>query len=628
MLRQRELLRRESRLWDENNRDPSFLIQGKRLEAMLNASTLPHFEMSQLESIFLSACNALSAPDQRIGINMLMTRDALEIRPAPPDHGDWTFDPEPLQQLRDDPAAYSQYLNDQMQGNSSLLDSDDLRLDIDPSLQYIHWEALSWLPKNVTRWHRKDVPIRSNQNMHALIVTIGEANTEVAQKSLAALPAEIVPMDKFEADQGASRNADIVYILGNASMQALRPMFAQLSGPPRLFVLDGPDSEVALGLMELGVAGVLSLTGLYPATATAAVIAFFEEVQNTHGLALPSLAFARKKIEHKPDRYLLSLHLAQKDGELWYQPGPLQNLRPFTVKSKGPLGGVRNLTLVCGPAILQPLFGVHLEKRLMLKGGRHSGWTTTNQTLNLREAIQLAYRFEDGRAYACKELLEDFRIALLLNRYGEDSPLSLSELVRSEIQKLLAVPDSGYNLLVKVRPSLYVDTNPIPIVYSILKAAGRDPQLFIPEWRHASRTGVPKTLDLNRDLVLQLYGCVGLSDQEVLTQDDHMWHLTALATNSILPPSILATYATTPKLYLGFSFRDPGFRFLHPLFSSSMDRNDYSKIFQTPWFSSDDSEMKDLAFNAGIEFYRNEWEDTLNAVRHLPAQELSDYEWD
>lgn len=627
MLRQREILRREARLWDENGRDPSFLIHGRRLEAIEAASRMPRFEMSELEAVYFAACESKVAESQRIGVNITVGRESVKISRIPAGlDTDMVLDPAELQRLKDDPAGYRNYLNEACYSQGKDADPTLNVLEVDADLAGIWWEALSWFPQNVVRYRENGIHLRPKRELRAVILGVSQ---DAAESALALRAMRAVKVTAIECDaqdlESVLEGVDILYVNRGSACDGLLEMLRKLRKMPRLVVLREGDLSMSVELINQGAAGVLSLIGVSTETLQIALPVFFEELLWGDGRAGPPITAARTAASAQADRFLLAMFTGLKDGWLWYQQGFSKPERAGALASCRLKG---RLTIVCGQALMDPLFG-SVQRLVDRLTTRWLSWRNVDsRALSLRECLQLISMGET-RDMVMNGLDEAVRIGLLQEHYGEDVSAPLGRLLDEVFAKLLQVEGSDYRMLAKLDAPLYIDTNPIPIVHKLLRAAGKDPALVEVNWRDANSMPKPEDVDPKRQVVLQLYGGIHNAESMVLGDDDHMEQLTACSRYLLIPPAVRAMVDQSSFVFLGFSRSDPGFRYFHPLFPvTRRSVYSYDRVFQVA--GSEGSNYTFLAHceRQGLEVYRGECEDILRDLHHhVDAETTATGEW-
>jgi hypothetical protein len=392
---------------------------------------------------------------------------------------------------------------------------------------------------------------------------------------------------------------------------------------PRLVVLRDGDLSLAGELINCGAAGVLALIDVSAETLQTVIPVFFYELMKGDGRVGPAIAAARTLARERVDQFRLAMFTGLKDGWLWYQEGfsPLDPTPYFAF-----LRRKRELTIVCGQALMDPLFG-SVQRVVDRLATFCTPWRSVDSRApGLGECLQII-SMGISRDAAVNELRKALQSCLLQAHYGDDvSPKGA--LLDPVFEKLLQAEGSVYRMLADLDAPLYIDTNPIPVVYRLLRAAGKDPALVEVPWRIARRSDYeePEPVEKDRQAVLQLYGSIINPDSLILGDDDHMDHLTACSAYRLIPPAIQSRAILSTLVFMGFSLRDPGYRYFQPLFPTAA--SGFHQILQVAGIEGASHTLIPRLNVNRLELYRGECEDILRELhRHLPPKTTSTDVW-
>jgi hypothetical protein len=133
--------------------------------------------------------------------------------------------------------------------------------------------------------------------------------------------------------------------------------------------------------------------------------------------------------------------------------------------------------------------------------------------------------------------------------------------------------DEPHMALAKLPVPIYITTNYDDFMEQALRLEGKDPQPEICRWNsHPAVQNAPGVLRDDPDfeptprkpLVFHLLGQAPIPESLVLTEDDYLDFLVAVARNEeVLPDRIREAFAGTSLLFIGYSLADWDFRVLH-----------------------------------------------------------------
>jgi hypothetical protein len=136
----------------------------------------------------------------------------------------------------------------------------------------------------------------------------------------------------------------------------------------------------------------------------------------------------------------------------------------------------------------------------------------------------------------------------------------------------VAAADDPHAVLAGLPLPLFITTNYDDSMYHALKAAGKDPRREVCRWNRSAALAQEPSLFADRTytptpanpLVYHLHGRLGMPESLVLTEDDYLDFLVAIARDpNVLPHHIQRGLAGTSLLFIGYRLVDWDFRVIH-----------------------------------------------------------------
>jgi hypothetical protein len=134
--------------------------------------------------------------------------------------------------------------------------------------------------------------------------------------------------------------------------------------------------------------------------------------------------------------------------------------------------------------------------------------------------------------------------------------------------------DEPHAALAKLPIPIYITTNYDDFMVRALRAENKLPRQEICRWNaHPAVQAAPRVVADDIDyvptpeepLVFHLHGHVGIPESLVLSEDDYLDFLVAISSKreTLMPGVVLAAFAGTSLLFIGYSLADWDFRVLH-----------------------------------------------------------------
>ena len=193
--------------------------------------------------------------------------------------------------------------------------------------------------------------------------------------------------------------------------------------------------------------------------------------------------------------------------------------------------------------------------------------------LPLGEAI--AERWADTHGYPLEDRHDLARVSQFLAVHQDDA-MYPKELLGDELRQLpgpdLTDPGEPHAALARLPLPVFITTNYDDSMRQALVAAGKDPRREICRWnRSPALADEPSPLEDGvytptpaYPLVYHLHGRLDLPESLVLTEDDYLDFLVAIARDPrILPHQIQRALAGTSLLFIGYRLADWDFRVIH-----------------------------------------------------------------
>ena len=336
----------------------------------------------------------------------------------------------------------------------------------------------------------------------------------------------------------------------------------------------GALSTIGPRLAEAGIPAVLAMQGNVSMDTMARFTPiFFEELQRD-GQVDRAVTVARGAVRDRPDWWMPVLFMRLKSGRIWYVPG-FGDEQSGLEKWPALLShiGRHRCTPILGPGLSEMLFGSRREIARQWAETYNFPMAPHSQDAMPQVAQYLAVHQDPMFP---RDRFEEALRRALLRRYEKEAPegaakASLDQLlawVRARRSPRASV--DPYQTLARLPLPIYVTTDPSPLLFTALKAAGKDPQLELCRWNHYLES-LPSIYDRepsyrpdkNRPLVFQLFGNLSEPDSLVLTEDDYFDFLIGVTSNKDLIPTVVRrALSDTALLFLGFRMEEWDFRVL------------------------------------------------------------------
>jgi|SRR4051794_38067082 len=188
---------------------------------------------------------------------------------------------------------------------------------------------------------------------------------------------------------------------------------------------------------------------------------------------------------------------------------------------------------------------------------------------------QIARRWSAAHGYPLEDVNDLARVSQFLAVHQDDA-MYPKELLTQELQALppaeATLPFEPHTVLAALPLPVFITTNYDDSMYRALVAAEKDPRREVCRWNSspalaqepspfADPTYTPTPAN---PLVYHLHGRLGLPESLVLTEDDYLDFLVAIAANPrLLPHHIQRALAGTSLLFIGYRLADWDFRVIH-----------------------------------------------------------------
>jgi hypothetical protein len=188
---------------------------------------------------------------------------------------------------------------------------------------------------------------------------------------------------------------------------------------------------------------------------------------------------------------------------------------------------------------------------------------------------EIARRWADSHDYPLEDVDDLARVAQYLAVHQDDA-MYPKELLSRELLALpqtdLDAPGEPHAGLARLPLPVFITTNYDDSMHRALVAEGKEPRREICRWNSspalaqepsplADAAYVPTAAN---PLVYHLHGRLGLPESLVLTEDDYLDFLVAIAADSrLLPHQVQRALAGTSLLFIGYRLADWDFRVIH-----------------------------------------------------------------
>ncbi len=352
------------------------------------------------------------------------------------------------------------------------------------------------------------------------------------------------------------------------------------------------DALTAIGprLAEIGVPAVLAMQANFSmATAQKFLPAFFDALQKD-GQIDRAMSAARGLVRGEHDFWVPVLFMRLKSGRLWYTPG-FGDVKKGAVKIPAVISHIEegHCTPLIGPGLVEPLLGsMHEIAELWAEQFRYP--LSPNERESLPQVAQYltvhqdtAFTFSKMKEVLVKHIRTRFKADLPENLLtGRTSLNALIEAVSARQRE--RDPLDPHKALAELPLPIYITANQDNLLESALKAAGREPTVFLCPWNEfieqtqAEYTGTPTP---EKPLVFHLFGSWDKTDSIVLTEDNFFDFLIGVTRNKdIIPEQVRLALSNSSLLFLGFRTESWDFRVLYRsiLAQSGSRRGRYAQI--------------------------------------------------
>jgi SIR2-like domain len=195
----------------------------------------------------------------------------------------------------------------------------------------------------------------------------------------------------------------------------------------------------------------------------------------------------------------------------------------------------------------------------------------------------IAKRWAAEHEYPLDDAQDLAHVSQFLAVYQDDA-MYPKELISAELAAH-PLPDFSaagevHGVLAHLPLPIFITTNYDDSMCAALRAAGKDPHREVCRWNaspalHAEPSPLSDssyTPTPANPLVYHLHGCLGLPESLVLTEDDYLDFLVAVARDpDLLPHHVQRALAGTSLLFLGYRLADWDFRVIHRGLVASME---------------------------------------------------------
>ena len=359
----------------------------------------------------------------------------------------------------------------------------------------------------------------------------------------------------------------------------------ELQQQPRLIVLISCQSAgsgtgealtaIAPRLAEIGIPAVLAMQANFSmATSQKFLPAFFSSL-NQDGQIDRALSAARSIIRDAADYWVPVLFMRLKSGRLWYTPG-FGDARKGATKLPAIIRNIRRIPARCtpliGPGLVEPILG-SMHEIASRWADQYRYPMSPNERESLPQVAQYLTVHQDAR-FPFDEL-EETLIKHIRTRFANTLPDNLKQ-GNAQLNELLDAlgafnrekdPFDPHKALADLPLPIYITANQDNLLESALKAAGRNPQVFLCPWNEYIEKDQEAYNDNptpDKPMVFHLFGCWENPDSIVLTEDNYFDFLIGVTTNKdIIPEQVRLALSDSSLLFLGFQTEDWDFRVLY-----------------------------------------------------------------
>ncbi len=353
------------------------------------------------------------------------------------------------------------------------------------------------------------------------------------------------------------------------------------------------DALAAIGprMAEIGVPAVLAMQdNLSMATAEKFLPAFFDALQKD-GQIDRAMGAARGLVRDRPDFWVPVLFMRLKSGRLWYTPG-FGDARKGAAKLPAVIRNIKRgrCTPLIGPGLVEPILGSMREI-----AGQWAEQFRYPMSPNERESLPQVAQYltvqQDAR-FPFDEL-EEILAKQVRARFAAHLPENLLK-GRVKFNALLDAvgakrreqdPLDPFRALAELPLPIYITANQDNLLESALKAAGREPRVFLCPWNEFIEQRLSEYNEEatpEKPMVFHLFGSWDEPDSIVLTEDNYFDFLIGVTSNKdIIPEQVRLALSDSSLLFLGFQTEAWDFRVLYRSILSqpgSTRRSQYAQI--------------------------------------------------
>jgi hypothetical protein len=358
----------------------------------------------------------------------------------------------------------------------------------------------------------------------------------------------------------------------------------ELPAQPRMVVLVSCQSagngtgealtSIAPRLAEIGIPAVLAMqANLSMATAQKFLPAFFNSL-NQDGQIDRAVSAARGSVRDAADFWVPVLFMRLKSGRLWYTPG-FGDTRKGATKLPAVIRNIRRgrCTPLIGPGLVEPLLG-SMREIAARWAEQYRYPMSPNERESLPQVAQYLTIHQDAR-FPFDEL-EDTLIKHIRTNFAAALPDNLKQgnaRLNDLVDALGALnhakdPLDPHKVLADLPLPIYITANQDNLLESALKAAGREPRVFLCPWNEyiekKNLSEYTEDPSPEKPLVFHLFGSWDSPDSIVLTEDNYFDFLIGVTSNKdIIPEQVRVALSDSSLLFLGFQTEEWNFRVLY-----------------------------------------------------------------
>jgi len=326
-------------------------------------------------------------------------------------------------------------------------------------------------------------------------------------------------------------------------------------------------------LAEIGIPAVLAMQDNFSMVSAQKFLPAFFTSLNIDGQIDRAMSAARGTIRSEHDFWVPVLFMRLKSGRLWYTPG-FGDSRKGATKLPAVIRNINRgrCTPLIGPGLVEPILGsMHEIAGRWAEQFRYP--MSPNERESLPQVAQYLTVHQDAR-FPFDELDETL-IKHLRSRFATELPENLLK-GKTTLNTLLEAlgakriekdPMDPYKALAELPLPIYVTTNMDNLLESALKAAGREPRVFLCPWNEYIEQNLHEYNDdptPEKPLVFHLFGSWDEPDSIVLTEDNYFDFLIGVTNNKdIIPEQVRLALSDSSLLFLGFQTEAWDFRVVY-----------------------------------------------------------------